>query len=332
MAVIVGEEYRPPFWGTRFLFGMRDHLISPFTTGYEGTAIESLYPSNTDMFRKAKAQGATVAYVHAFGGEGDPLEGWLGGAKEFPVDVALGTVDAVEWSSSTRATLRVWHHALNNDFPVAAVGGEDANTSLHRHTMLGSVRTYAFLGPALDARGWIEAVGAGRSFVSTGPLVEFRVNQHMPGESIHLPAGGGVIEVEAKAWSTLPLTKALIYRNGSVWKTIPLSGDRTGAEFRERATVSESGWYSFTVEGEPVAGSFDSSYPQAVSNAVRVYVGDQKIRNRASAEYFIAWIDKLRKMAEAAPGWRSQAEKDKVFPQMEKAKQVYAERAREAAR
>ena len=100
----------------------------------------------------------------------------------------------------------------------------------------------------------------------------------------------------------------------------------------ERATVSESGWYSFTVEGEPVAGSGDSSYPQAVSNAVRVYVGDQKIRSRPSAEYFIAWIDKLRKMAETAPGWRSQAERDKVFVQFEKAKQIYAERAAEAAR
>ena len=86
------------------------------------------------------------------------------------------------------------------------------------------------------------------------------------------------------------------------------------------------------VEGDAVAGSGDPSYPQAVSNAVRVYVGDQKIRSRASAEYFITWIDKLRKMAEAAPGWRSQTEKDKVFAQFEQAKQVYAERAREAAR
>jgi hypothetical protein len=80
-----------------------------------------------------------------------------------------------------------------------------------------------------------------------------------------------------------------------------------------------------------VPGSGDPSYPQAVSNAIRVYVGDGKIRNRESAEYFIAWIDKLGKMAEADTGWRSQAEKDRVFAQFEKAKQVYAERAREAA-
>ena len=54
----VGEEYRPPFFGHVSLLGLKDHLISPFTTGYEGTGIESLYPSNTDMLRKARAQGA----------------------------------------------------------------------------------------------------------------------------------------------------------------------------------------------------------------------------------------------------------------------------------
>ena len=101
--LVVGQKYRPPFYGHVFMFGMEDHLISPYTTGYEGTAIESLYPSNTDMFRKAKAQGATVGYVHAFSGDSDPLEGSLGGAKGFMVDAALGTTDAVEWSDAGRA-------------------------------------------------------------------------------------------------------------------------------------------------------------------------------------------------------------------------------------
>lgn len=33
---------------------------------------------------------------------GTGLEGDLGSAKAFPVDAALGTVDAFEWSESTR--------------------------------------------------------------------------------------------------------------------------------------------------------------------------------------------------------------------------------------
>ena len=104
LIVLVGQEFRPLLWGHVFLVGLKDHLISPFATGYEGTGIESLYPTNTDMFRKAKTQGAVVGYAHAFGGSGDPLQGNLGGAKGFAVDLALGAVDALEWSSSSRAS------------------------------------------------------------------------------------------------------------------------------------------------------------------------------------------------------------------------------------
>jgi len=328
--LILGEEYRPPFWGHTFMIGLRDHLISPFLTGYEGTAIDSMYPSNTDMFRKAKAQGAITGYVHGFSGSGDPQQRGLGGAKAFPIDVALGTVDCLEWSVSSHASQTVWHHALNNDFPIAATGGEDSNTSLHHHTMLGSVRTYAYLGRKLDARAWMDAVARGRSFESNGPLLEFLVNQHMPGEAIHLPAGGGDIDVEAQVWSTLPLTRAMIYRNGAIWRDVPLGADRLTGALRAKARVTESGWYSFTAEGEVKARGADPSFPQAVSNPVRVYVGDQKIRSRASAEYFLTWLGKLWKMADKPSSWRSPKEREHVLQQFEEARKVYLQRATEA--
>jgi hypothetical protein len=165
MAVIVAEEYRPPFWGHTFLIGLRDHLISPFTTGYEGTAIDSLYPSNTDMFRKAKAQGAITGYVHAFAGEGDPLNRSLGGAKEFPVDVA--------WDGGRGGVVVIYarDHAgvaprTEQRFPGGGDRRRGFNTSLHRHTMPRQRAHLRYLGTSLDARGWIDSVGAGRSFVA----------------------------------------------------------------------------------------------------------------------------------------------------------------------
>src|SRR5260370_22045904 len=94
----------------------------------------------SEMVRTAKAQGDISGYVHGFSGEADPLQRSLGGAKAFPIDVALGTVDCLEWSISSHASPLVWHHALNNDFSVSATCGELSNTSLHHHTMLASVR------------------------------------------------------------------------------------------------------------------------------------------------------------------------------------------------
>jgi hypothetical protein len=191
--LVVGQEYRPPFYGHVFFFGLRDHLISPFTTGYEGTAIESLYPSNTDMFRKAKKQGATVGYVHAFFGELDPLETDLGVGKGYMVDAALGTTDGVEWSDAGRGGFHPWYATLNNGVRVTATGGEDSISNLQRSKLVGSYRTYVYTGArGLTMDAWFEGLRKGNAFVSSGPLVELTVNGRIPGETVALPAGGEV--------------------------------------------------------------------------------------------------------------------------------------------
>jgi hypothetical protein len=61
-----------------------------------------------------------------------------------------------------------------------------------------------------------------------------------------------------------------------------------------------------------------------------VYVGDQKIRSRASAEYFLTWLDKLWKMADKPTSWRSPKEREHVLQQFEEARKVYRQRAAEA--
>ncbi|MGH9784649.1 MAG: hypothetical protein ACRD88_10720, partial [Terriglobia bacterium] len=132
------------------------------------------------------------------------------------------------------------------------------------------------------------------------------------------------------AWSFLPLTKAMVYQNGKLWKEFPLSGDRMTAAFREKLSVTQSGWYALAVEGAAANRPVENSFPQAGTNAVRVYVGDQKIRNRASADYFARWIDKLRSMAERWPGWGSQEEKDRVFGQFSEVRRIYERLAAEA--
>lgn len=327
--VIVGQEYRPPFWGHVFYIGLKDHLISPFTAGYQGSALESLYPSNTDMFKKALTQGAAVGYVHAFGGDRDPLDGTLGGAKGFAMDAALETIHGLEWSGSSRASYTVLHHALNNDLRIAPVGGEDANTSLHRHTMIGSVRTYAYSGTTFTAERWRDAIKEGKTFFSNGPLLEFTLDGRLPGESVQLDSRG-TVAIKAEVWSFMPLTRVMVYRNGEVWKELPLSEDRMHARLEEQVHVSESAWFSLSAEGAPAYAPVDPSFPQAGTSAVRVYVGSDKIRNRRSAEYFIRWLDKLKAMAEKWSGWGSQVEKDRVFAQIREARVRYEQLAKEA--
>ena len=322
--LVVGQEYRPPFYGHVFMFGLRDHLISPFTTGYEGTAIESLYPSNTDMFRKAKAQGATVGYVHAFGGSGDPLEGSLGGAKGYMVDAALGTTDAVEWANAGRAGFHPWYATLNNGLTATAVGGEDSISNLHRSKLVGSVRTYVYTGgKGLTMEAWLEGLRNGNAFVSTGPLVELTVNGHIPGEEVEL-AASGTVEIQGRVRSITPLDKAYIVFNGEVVEEIPFTGDRLELDLSRSFPVSGSGWFHLRVEGKNEERfPLDANFALGFTNPVWVTVAGQPVRNRASAEYSIRWIDKLRAMAEEWPGWRSDKEREHVFAQFDEARQIY---------
>ena len=322
--LVVGQEYRPPFYGHVFMFGLRDHLISPFTTGYEGTAIESLYPSNTDMFRKAKAQGATVGYVHAFGGGTDPLEGSLGGAKGYMVDAALGTTDAVEWANASRAGFYPWYATLNNGLTATAVGGEDSISNLHRSKLVGSVRTYVYTGgKGLTMEAWLEGLRNGNAFVSTGPLVELTVNGHIPGEEVEL-AASGTVEIQGRVRSITPLDKAYIVFNGEVVEEIPFTGDRLELDLSKSYPVSGSGWFHLRVEGKNEERfPLDANFALGFTNPVWVTVAGQPVRNRASAEYSIRWIDKLRAMAEEWPGWRSDKEREHVFAQFDEARQIY---------
>lgn len=327
--LLVGQEYRPPFYGHVFLLGLREHPISPFATGYEGTAIESLYPSNTDMLRKARAQGAVTAYVHAFAGDKDPLDADLGAARALPVDAALGNVEAVEWSAAGRAALQVWHHLRNLDLPIAPVGGEDSITDLHIGKLIGSVRTYAFLGRERTVEAWLRAIRQGRTFMSTGPLLLLRIGGRGPGEEVRLPPEGGTVQIEAEVHSPAPLRKVVVYRNGQEFLEVPLAAGGRSGKLRRQVPVSESCWFSLYAEGDPHP-AFDAAWLQAVTNAVRVYRGEQKIRRRASAEYFLRWIAKLQGMAKEWPWWRSEKERAHVLGQFEEARRIYERLAAEA--
>jgi hypothetical protein len=330
--LVVGQEYRPPFYGHVFMFGMRHNLISPFLTGYEGTAVESLYPSNTDMLRKARAQGATVGYVHAFGGERDPLETGLGGGKGFMVDAALGATDAVEWSNAGRGSFTPWYAVLNNGFKVTATGGEDSISNLHQSKLVGSVRTYVYTGgKGLDMHAWFQGLREGRAMVTTGPLVLLKVNGMMPGDEVRLPAGGGEVELTGWVRSIVPVREVLLVFNGEVVEKIPLEGDRKSLDFTRTLKVRRSGWYHLRAEGSPDERfPIDASYAQGFTNPVWVLVGDRPVRSKAAAEYSVKWIDQLTAMAKQWPGWRSEKEQAHVFAQFDEARKLYLQRGAEA--
>ena len=330
--ISIGEEYRPAWYGHINFINLTKHLISPFTTAYQDTGIDSLYPSNTDMFRLARKQGAIGGHVHPFGRE-PSMKSEYRVAQTYAVDVALESFEYLEVLTSASHytnTSKTWHRSLNCGFKVTASAGEDSILNLIATPVIGSARVYAYLGDKLEWDRWVDAIRNGQTFVSNGPLIQLEVDGEIPGGEIHLPAGGGSVNVRATMESIVPLETFEIIRNGKVIESIPLDKDNQKAVFEKRIEVTESGWYTLKAAGSGLQHPIDDSYPVAETSPVYVYVGDQPIRSKEDAEYFIQWIDDLITLWDGYEYWRSDREKDHVLGQFREARAIFEKRAAEA--
>jgi hypothetical protein len=111
-----GEEYRPMFSGHLELLGLTTPVL-PSYCGYRGTAHAADYPSNNQVLDLVRLKGGIGGYAHPFYLSGkDPQQYDYQGAREFPANVALGTVSYFAllciWSFES-ATTNVWYRLLN---------------------------------------------------------------------------------------------------------------------------------------------------------------------------------------------------------------------------
>jgi len=111
------------------------------------------------------------------------------GAKALFVErqMALYTpFDLVDFNSVMQAALNteLLYHYLNLGYKMTTSAGTDTPYG----GTIGSVRVYAYAGIAeeLDPDAWFRAVKLGHTFVTTGPMVEFRVGEAMPGDELEL--------------------------------------------------------------------------------------------------------------------------------------------------
>ncbi|MBC7234612.1 MAG: CehA/McbA family metallohydrolase, partial [Chloroflexi bacterium] len=190
--VRVGTENRQHVLGHISLLGYEGSIIAPMTTGGPtesaiGDPIETLL---TEWARRCHEQKGVVVLPH-----------FPNPRAEHAASITLGDIDAVEmtswgdlYSGINPYSLSDWYRYLNNGYFTAAVGGTDKMTAL---TAVGTVRTYAQVAQdqAFTYEAWKEAVRAGRTFVTYGPLLEFAVDGRPMGSRIAMSPSGGTVEV-----------------------------------------------------------------------------------------------------------------------------------------
>jgi hypothetical protein len=122
-----------------------------------------------------------------------------------------------------------WFHLLNrgNFFPI--VGGSDSHRTDTNEA--GYARTYVFYkgekGDRLDASAIIQAMQKGQSFVSTGPIIEFSVNNtSIPGNTIIVEERKLDVGIKVKSAPWISLDEVRVIVNGERTTIFPIKAPR----------------------------------------------------------------------------------------------------------
>jgi hypothetical protein len=147
-----------------------------------------------------RKQGLVVWVVKPWQ-DADPDIDTLG---EAVADLILGKIDALE--PRDPALPKEWYQLLNCGFRVPLVVGSGKTNA---NGNLGNFRTYALLeaNEEFTYKSWIEAVRAGRTFVTNGPLLTFTVNGRAPGSVVDLHSANEKLEIRAEAKSLVPFDR-----------------------------------------------------------------------------------------------------------------------------
>jgi len=324
------QEFHTSVWGHLGLLGLGGHVLLPGYAGYAGTAAASLAPMNAEIADLAHGQGALVGYVHPFDADPDPADTTRPLTAEFPVDLALGKVDyyeALGFVDDPMATAHVWYRALNCGFRLPAGAGTDAMANFASlRGPVGMNRVYVRTGEPFTRARLFDSLRAGRSFATNGPLLELRVNGRSVGDRVRLPATGGTVQARVRLRSNVPVDHLELVVNGEP-REIPLGAGRRSADTVVTVPVSRSGWVLLRARSDRAIYPVLDLYPYATTSPVYLAVGDRPSRSRVDAEYFIAWIDRLRAAADSNQDWNTDAEKRSVLETIAEARAEFERRA-----
>jgi hypothetical protein len=172
--------------------------------------------------------------------------GYKYGASESLADTILGKVDALQMTGFEHPDelyppLEDWYQLLGAGFrlPLAGSGRKGSNESV-----IGSTRTYARLQPGEEFtyKNWIEAVRAGRTFVTNGPLIFLRVNERGPGGVVDLREPSDAVRGRVEVCGLAPFKRVELVANGAVVASAEATGSPATARLEAELSLPKGGW------------------------------------------------------------------------------------------
>lgn len=232
--VYVGTENRQHLLGHMSLLGVKGDPIYPMTASgpSESYLGDPTWAGLSEWADAAHAQDGVVVIPH-----------FPNPYCEVVAALVQGKIDGVElkYFSPTIEDFSVveWYRFLNSGYRVAAVGGTDKMSAT---IPVGGVRTYALLDDEFGYDSWARAVRAGRTFTTSGPLIDLRVEGKRPGDDIALPGRGGTVEIEAWAESVFPFHELQVVCNGQVIAAESAPAGAKSCRVKAKVRIAGSSW------------------------------------------------------------------------------------------
>lgn len=234
-----GEEHRHNFgpgdegFGHVMLLNI-DELIHPVSIG------PGITEKGTDGIplqrgiRTARDDGATIVWCHNLFGLED-IPNWLGGYLDAQNIFDGGTRGSYE---------DTYYRYLNVGLRVPFSTGTD-------WFLYDFSRVYVPLEEPLTVDRWLDALAAGKSFITNGAILEFNAGSTEAGGAVSLKSPGK-IPVRGRALARADFEKLQLIRNGEIIHTVPSreTGGHFEAELSLDIAFEEPGWLALRIETE----------------------------------------------------------------------------------
>ncbi len=317
----VEEMRNAGVYGHMCLIGLKS-LVRPQHTGFANSAWPWDYPPNHNQALEANRQGGAATYAHpGYNFTADPQ---TMSARELPVDLALGSINAMDVLSNANedASTPMWYRLLNTGLRCAISAGTDSFTNRRHHWIPGGQRVYVEGAAKLDYQGWVDGFKAGRSFATNGPIVRFTVDGKTPGAELRL-ASPRALAIEARVSSIVPFETVEVVANGQVVATARAASDGRSAHLKTNYTPQQSVWLGARVRGPYHRLLANDRFVYAHTSPVYCLVGGRKIGQPEDARFFMEWIDKLMASVEKRGRYANEDQKGEVLALFRKAREYY---------
>jgi TolB protein len=305
-AIQFGQEVRSHFLGHTGHIGVKT-LYWPWYWG-PGYPVYGLDDrSNVEALQATRRQGGVNSYVHPVTTR-DPFSGDAprGIPLELVSDAVLGDVDTIElaclWSDEL-GTAEAWYRLLNVGARIMPSAGTDAMVDFFRTMAPGTTRVYVKVPGPFSIERYFEGLRAGRSFVTTGPLLQFRVATREPGEVVDV-AEGADAQWQLTVASAVAADRVEVLVNGEVaWSGAGVKAGETQT-YRGTVRAPSGGWIAARVHGGTTTWPAMDSYPFA--HTAPVWFGSAGSTDPAaaarSAKDLLAALDVAEARIKAAYG------------------------------